>query len=369
MIRHLDDSKQINGYVEQGATVIKGAARISGPGAVDVNGRSLSAKHIIVATGSDAAVPPVDGLDTVPVWTNREATSLREIPDRVVMVGGSAVGTELGQFLHRFGARVTIVERSAALLFREEPRVGEILGERLRAEGIDVRTSATATEVRRDGADTVITLDDGTVARCDVVVVGTGRTPRTADLGLDTIGVTLGDKGQIRVDEHCQAADGLWAIGDVTAIMPFSHVAKYQARIATDTILGRPRAASYQGIPRVVFTDPEVAAVGLTRAQPDRQGLRIRPLSWTSTLRLPAPGPTSKTLGATSGCLPTPTRVSCSVPGPSPRWPANGSTRPPWPSAPASRSRFCSTRSRSSPPTARVPRRAGGTRPRPPQRG
>ena len=275
MIRHLDDSKQINGYVEQGATVIKGAARISGPGAVDVNGRSLSAKHIIVATGSDAAVPPVDGLDTVPVWTNREATSLREIPDRVVMVGGSAVGTELGQFLHRFGARVTIVERSAALLFREEPRVGEILGERLRAEGIDVRTSATATEVRRDGADTVITLDDGTVARCDVVVVGTGRTPRTADLGLDTIGVTLGDKGQIRVDEHCQAADGLWAIGDVTAIMPFSHVAKYQARIATDTILGRPRAASYQGIPRVVFTDPEVAAVGLTRAQPDRQGLRI----------------------------------------------------------------------------------------------
>ena len=190
------------------------------------------------------------------------------------------------------------MERSAALLFREEPRVGEILGQRLRAEGIDVRTGATASEVRRDGVDTVITLDDGTVLRCDVVVVGAGRTPRTADLGLDT-GVALGDKGQIRVDEHCQAADGLWAIGDVTAIMPFTHVAKYQARIAVDTILGHRCAASYRGIPRVVFTDPEVAAVGLTRVQTDRQDLRTSLLSSTSPLRLPAPGPTSKTLGAT----------------------------------------------------------------------
>ncbi len=274
MIRHLDDSKQVEGYAEQGATVIKGTACITGPGAVEVDGRSLSAHDIVIATGSDAAVPPVQGLDAVPVWTNREATTLTEIPSRVVMLGGSAVGTELGTFLHRFGAQVTIVERSATLLSREEPRVGELLAERMRAEGIDVRTSASATTAHRDGADTVITLDDGTQLRCDVVVVGAGRRPRTAELGLDAIGVTLGDNGEIRVDEYCRAAEGLWAIGDVTAIMPFTHVAKYQARIATDAILGRPRAASYHGIPRVVFTDPEVAAVGLTHAQAQQQGLR-----------------------------------------------------------------------------------------------
>ncbi|MGH3570227.1 MAG: dihydrolipoyl dehydrogenase family protein [Pseudonocardiaceae bacterium] len=273
MIRHLDDSKQIDGYAEQGATVIKGTARITGPGAVDADGRSLTADDIIIATGSAAALPPVEGLNTVPVWTNREATTLTDIPDRVVMLGGSAVGTELGVFLHRFGAQVTIVERSATLLSREEPRVGEILGERMRADGIDVRTAANATTAHRDGADTVITLDDGTQLRCDIVVVGTGRTPRTTDLGLDTLGITPGGKGHIGVDEHCRATEGVWAIGDVTAIMPFTHVAKYQARIVTDAILGRPRPASYQGIPRVVFTDPEVAAVGLTRAQADQQGL------------------------------------------------------------------------------------------------
>src|SRR6185437_11476272 len=166
---------------------------------------------------------------------------------------------------------------------------------------------------------------------------------------------------QIRVDEHCRAADGLGAIGDVTAIMPFTHVAKYQARIAVDTILGRLRAASYQGIPRVVFTDPEVAAVGLTGVQADRQDLHTSTLlSSTSPLRLPAPGHTSSTLEPTLGCLPTPTRAPCSAPGPSHRWLTNGSTRPPWPSAPAPApapapgSRFCSTRSRSSSPTARV---------------
>ncbi|MBV9164182.1 MAG: NAD(P)/FAD-dependent oxidoreductase [Pseudonocardiales bacterium] len=274
MIRHLDDSKQVDGYAKQGATVVKGTARITGPGAVEVGGRSLTASDIVIATGSDAALPPVEGLDTVPVWTNREATTLTEIPGRVVMLGGSAVGTELGVFLHRFGAHVTIVERSATLLSREEPRVGELLAERMRADGMDVRTGATATTACRDGADTTITLDEGTQLRCDVVVVGTGRRPRTADLNLDAIGVTLGEQGEIRVDEHCRAAAGVWAIGDVTAIMPFTHVAKYQARIATDAILGRPRAASYHGIPRVVFTDPEVAAVGLTHAHAKRQGLR-----------------------------------------------------------------------------------------------
>lgn len=275
MIRHLDDSAQVTGYEKSGITVIKGVATLTGPGTVEVNGRTLTATDIIIATGTTAALPPVDGLDTVPVWTNREATTLTDIPDRVVILGGSAVGCELATFLHRFGAHVTLVERSATLLAREEPRVGQLLTEQMRTEGIDVRTGATAAAARRDGPDTVLTLADGTELSCDVVVVGTGRTPRTTNLGVDTAGVTLGQRGEIVVDEHCRAAAGVWAIGDVTAAMPFTHVAMYQARIATDAILGRPHPATYHGIPRVVFTDPEVAAVGLTHAQATAQGLSV----------------------------------------------------------------------------------------------
>lgn len=275
MIRHLDDGNQVTGYEKAGATVVKGAAQITGPGTVEVDGQQLTADDIVVASGSDAMVPLIEGLDQVPVWTNREATTLTEIPGRVVMIGGSAVGVELGLFLRRYGAQVTILERSGRLLSREDPRVGELTGQYLRGDGVDVRTDATARRVRREGADTVVELDDGGQLRCDVVVVGTGRAPRTADLGLDTAGITLGEKGEIPVDEHCRAADGVWALGDVTAVMPFTHVAMYQARVVADNILGISRAARYEGIPRVVFADPEIAAVGLTRSQAQDRGLAV----------------------------------------------------------------------------------------------
>ena len=278
MIRDLDDSNQVRGYEQSGATVIKGVGRITGPGTVEVDGRVLTAEHIVVATGSESFLPPIDGLAegraAGTVWTNREATTLTEIPGRVVMLGGSAVGVELGLFLRRYGAQVTIVERSGRLLSREDPRPGELTGTYLTGEGIDVRTGVSATAVGQDGSDTVVTLDDGSQVRCDVVVVGLGRTPRTVDLGLETVGVTLGSKGEVVVDDRCRAADGIWAIGDVTAVMPFTHVAKYQAQVAADNILGTPRTARYVGVPRVVFSDPEVAGVGLTAAQAAEQGIR-----------------------------------------------------------------------------------------------
>jgi pyruvate/2-oxoglutarate dehydrogenase complex dihydrolipoamide dehydrogenase (E3) component len=276
MIRHLDDSKQVSGYQKHGATVVKGNGRITGPGTVEVDGRKLSTDNIIIATGSDAFIPPVEGLETVDAWTNREATTLTEIPGRVVMIGGSAVGTELGQFLARFGSEVTILERSGNLLSREDPRVGELIAEQLKKDGIDVLTGVSATETARRGGEVTVHLDDGTDVACDVVVVGTGRKPRTSDLGLEAIGVSTGDNDEIVIDENGRVTDGVWALGDVTAIMPFTHVAKYQARVITDTILGKPRAATYDGIPRVVFTDPEVAAVGLTAAQAQQQGLEVR---------------------------------------------------------------------------------------------
>lgn len=273
MIRHLDDSGQVESWEESGATVVKGVARITGKGQVDVDGRTLTADHLIIATGSEAFIPPIDGLDSVPVWTNREATTLPEIPRRAVMIGGSAVGVELGLFLARYGAQVTILERSGRLLSREDPRPGELTEQYLREDGIDVRISTSAVRARKEGNDTVVELDSGDEVRCDVVIAGTGRTPRAGDLGLESIGVELGEHGEIVVDDHCRAGDGVWALGDVTGVMPFTHVAMYMARVVAANIAGTDRTARYDGIPRVVFSDPEVAAVGLTGEQAQQQGL------------------------------------------------------------------------------------------------
>jgi dihydrolipoamide dehydrogenase len=275
MIRHLDDTKQVADYQKQGITVIKAAARLVGrdPWRVEAGGQQVSADHVIIATGSDPVRPPVDGLDTVPVWTNREATTLRDIPPRVVMIGGSAVGVELGQFLARMGSRVTLVQRGPRLLDREDPRVGALVAAQLDRDGIDVRTGRQARAARRDGDDTVVEFDDGGEVRADVIALGAGRTPRTAGLGLSEVGVGLGRRGELEIDAHCRAADGLWAIGDVTGVALFTHVAKYQARVAADTILGRPRRADYTGVPRVVFAHPEIAAVGLTTAQARERGI------------------------------------------------------------------------------------------------
>jgi pyruvate/2-oxoglutarate dehydrogenase complex dihydrolipoamide dehydrogenase (E3) component len=275
MVRHLDDAAQASSYAKQGAAVVKGEAQVTGPGRVRVDDREMTADHLVVATGSVADIPPIDGLDELRVWTNREAYSTAELPGSAVVVGGSAVGVETGLFLSRFGVDVTIVQRGERLLGREEPRVGELVSEHLGDVGVDVRTGTSPTHARRDGGDSVLALDDGTEVRGDVVVLATGRSPRTAGLGLDQAGVSLGDHGEVLVDEHCRAADGVWALGDVTGIMPFTHVAKYQGRIVADAILGTPRTATYDGIPRVVFADPEIAAAGLTRRQADEQGLRV----------------------------------------------------------------------------------------------
>ncbi|MDQ3680057.1 MAG: NAD(P)/FAD-dependent oxidoreductase [Actinomycetota bacterium] len=273
MIRHLDDSAQVRGYIEQGAVVIKGAGRVTGPGGVEAGGRRLRADHVIIATGSAAALPTVEGLEGTTVWTNRQAFTTADLPDRATIVGGSAVGIETAMFLIRFGVNVTIVQRSDRLLGREEQRVSELAGEHLGAAGVDVRTGVQPVRARVEGTDSVLELDDGTLVRGDVVIFATGRSPRTVGLGLEHAGVRLDDGGAVVVDERCQAAEGVWAIGDVTSIMPFTHVAKYQGRVVADNILGRHRAAHYEGIPRVVFADPEIAAVGLTKHQADGRHL------------------------------------------------------------------------------------------------
>jgi dihydrolipoamide dehydrogenase len=278
MIRHLDDAGQVTGYEERGATVVKDAARLVGrdPWRVAAGGRTLTAEHVIVATGSEPVRPPIDGLAGVPVWTNREATTLREIPERAVLVGGSAVGVELGQFLARMGCAVTLVQRGPRLLGREDPRVGELVTERLTADRVDVRLGRQVAAARRDGGDTVVDLDDGSTVRTDLVVLGAGRRPRTAGLGLAELGVPAGDGEELRIDGQGRVTgDGLWAAGDVTGVAMFTHVAQYQGRVVADSILGKTRSADYTGVPRVVFADPEIAAVGLTRADAETRGLDL----------------------------------------------------------------------------------------------
>ncbi|QRP50746.1 NAD(P)/FAD-dependent oxidoreductase [Amycolatopsis sp. FDAARGOS 1241] len=279
MVRHLDDTGQADGLRKLGATVIKATARLAGPGRVEVEGRLLTTDHVIIGTGAAAKRLSIDGLTDVPVWTNRKTTTLTRIPERVAFIGGGAAGIELGHFLARMGTQVTIVHRGPRLLDREDPALGDLIAELLTADGIDVRTGVRAHTVHRrtgqHGEQIVVELDDGTSVSTDVIVNATGRTPNTASLNLAAVGVRPGPRGELPVDENCRAADGLWAIGDVTGVELFTHVATYQGRVVADNILGRPRVADYTAVPRVVFTQPEIAAVGLTPAQARGRGIDI----------------------------------------------------------------------------------------------
>jgi len=274
MIRHLDDSAQVADYRKKGALVIQGEARIISPGRIQIGSQELTADHIIIATGAEQLMPQLAGIDAITAWGNRETFTTADLPDRAVIIGGSAVGIESATFLARFGARVVLIHRGARLLEREEARVGEIVGPLLREVGIEIRLNTEAVSARRSGADSILKLSDGTEVAGDVVIFAIGRVPRTRGLGFETAGVALGEHGEVIVDDHNRAAEGVWAVGDVTGIMPFTHVANYHGRIVADAILGKPRVARHEGIPRVVFADPEIAAVGLTKEQADSQGLR-----------------------------------------------------------------------------------------------
>ncbi len=274
MIRNLDDAAQVQAYRDDGVDVFKGEGRIDGPGRVTVSGQTLATERIIVATGSDARIPPVDGLPQAGYWTNREATTLADVPESIVILGGGPVGVELGQFMRRFGTRVTLVQHGERLLTREDPVVGELIAGRLREEGIDLRLGVRATRVQRSNGERIVQLDDGEQVCGRELLVATGRAPRVHDIGLESIAITPDPTG-LAVDERCRAAEGVWAIGDVTGVMAFTHVGMYQGRITAADIAGEAVRADYRAIPRVVFTDPEIAAVGLTEQQARDQDIRV----------------------------------------------------------------------------------------------
>jgi pyruvate/2-oxoglutarate dehydrogenase complex dihydrolipoamide dehydrogenase (E3) component len=262
MVADYEDAAKADWLRSKGITVLRGAARLEGPGRVQIGDETLAVRDVVVATGSDPVMPPVPGLRELDgLWTNREATGLKEVPRRLLVLGGGPVGVEMAQAVHRMGAEVVLVEGMDHLLPREPAPLGAALGEALRADGIELRFGQHASAARRDGEDYVLAFGDGTELRGDRLLVATGRRPRVEDLGLDTVGVQDTARG-IPVDARMSVTEGVWAIGDVTGVWPLTYVGKYQGRVAAANILGRERRADYGAVPRVVFTDPQAASVG-----------------------------------------------------------------------------------------------------------
>jgi pyruvate/2-oxoglutarate dehydrogenase complex dihydrolipoamide dehydrogenase (E3) component len=262
MVSDLSDAGQVSWAEREGIEVLRGTGRLDGPGRVAVGDRAYTAADVVIATGSDPVIPPVPGLRELDgVWTNREATGLREVPPRLLVLGAGPVGVEMSQALARMGSAVTVVEGMDHVLAREPEPLGDALGAVLRAEGVELRLGVHAASARKEGGELVLELADGDVLRGDRLLVATGRRPRTDGLGLESVGIEAG-RGGIEVDGRMRAGDGVWAIGDVTGVWPLTYVGKYQGRVAAANILGRPREADYSAVPRVVFTDPQAAAVG-----------------------------------------------------------------------------------------------------------
>lgn len=282
VIHDRDDSVQLPWLEKRGIDLYRGAGRFAGERRVLVGEQTLLAtRAVVVATGSGAAMPPIDGLDGVPVWNNRDATTAERAPASMVVLGGGPVGCELSQAWSSLGTKVTLVEGGERLLAREEAFAGEEVAAALRGRfGVDVRTGALAEKFAAGGAGVVVELSGAGTVEAEQILIAVGRVPHTAALGLDAAGVEAGEHGFLATDERLRVGgrDWLYAIGDVNGRALFTHVGKYQAWVAAENLLGREAALAAEAIgpPRVTFTDPQVAAVGKTLEQAQAAGLDAR---------------------------------------------------------------------------------------------
>jgi pyruvate/2-oxoglutarate dehydrogenase complex dihydrolipoamide dehydrogenase (E3) component len=266
MVSDYSDAGQERWLANAGIDLLRGSGRLAGPGVVEVDGVRHTAEHVVLACGADPVIPPIPGLRELDgLWTNREATGMKAVPRRLLVLGGGPVGVEIAQAVRRLGGEAVLVEGAERVLAREPAALGEAVGEVLRRDGIELVLGARATGARHDGDSYILELDDGRQLRGDRLLVATGRRPRVADIGLETVGIEIDGHG-IPVDAHMRAGEHLWAIGDVTGIWPLTHVGKYQGRVVAANILGEAREAHYEAVPRVTYTDPQAAAVGATEA-------------------------------------------------------------------------------------------------------
>jgi pyruvate/2-oxoglutarate dehydrogenase complex dihydrolipoamide dehydrogenase (E3) component len=256
-----DDESQAKWVRQLGVEVVRGTGVVAEPGRVRVGERDLGYDELLIATGSVPVAPPIDGLPELDYWTSREATSASEVPERLIVLGGGAVGCELAQFYARIGSRVTLVQNGEHLLPRVEPEAADILADALRDDGVELRLGAKATAVEGSSNGYELQLGGADPVKGTHLLVATGRRPNAHELGLEHLGVEIGKEG-LRTDEYMRAGDGVWGAGDVTGVSLFTHVGKYQGRIAAANIAGREARADYRAIPAAVFTDPQVASVG-----------------------------------------------------------------------------------------------------------
>lgn len=271
-----DDRVAVERFERKGGRFLRGRGRLEGPGEVAVDGRVIETTAVVVATGTSPVVPPIPGLADLPYWTNREAVEAKDLPASLVVLGGGAVGLELGQAFARFGVRVAVVEAADRLLPAEEPEAGALLAEVLAGEGIEVYPGARVVSAGPHGAELGLTLENGRVVAGERLLVATGRRADLRAVGVGSVG--LDEQAPfVTVDGHLRAAPGVWAVGDVTGVGAFTHVAAYQAAIAATDLLGRVGPpADYRALPRVTFTDPEVGSVGLSEAAARERGLTVR---------------------------------------------------------------------------------------------
>ena len=282
VIHDLDDSGQLPWLEERGIELFRGDGRLDGERRVTVGTETLVArKAVVVATGSGAAMPPIEGLDSVQAWNNRDATTSKRAPESMVVLGGGPVGSELAQAWSTLGTSVTLIEGESRLLPREEPFAGEQVADSLRdSYAVDVRAGVLAERVSASGAGVAVELNDGSRVEAAELLVAVGRTPRTKEIGLESAAIEPSEHGFLESDSRLRVGgrDWLYAVGDVNGRALFTHMGKYQAWVAAENVLGRKVEALAEGtaLPRVTFTDPQVAAVGKTLAQAEEVGIDAR---------------------------------------------------------------------------------------------
>jgi dihydrolipoamide dehydrogenase len=282
IIHDLDDSSQVPWLESRGVTVVRAPGRLDGERRVVAGDDTLVArKAVVVATGSSPLIPPIDGLREAEPWTNREATTAKEVPGRLAILGGGVVGVEMAQAYVSLGATVTLIERGDRLIAREEPFASDQVEQALREKGVDVMLGTGATSVKAEGGEVTIELDNGGPVRADELLVAIGRRLNSDEIGVETIGLEPGKPIEVDGTMRAKGSEWLYAIGDVNGRALLTHMGKYQARIAADVILGYPTGcvnttATRKLSPRVIFTDPQVAAVGYTLDAAQQEGLNVR---------------------------------------------------------------------------------------------